>query len=76
MIKKFLSLLLVTALVQLASAAPAFARPQANKEARFTEKVHTSILKLGIGPKARVRLILRDKTKREGYVSEAGAVED
>jgi hypothetical protein len=73
MIKKFMSLLLVAVLAQAASAAPAPVRRQADKEAKLTEKVHARILKLGTGPKARVRLELRDKTKLKGYVNEAGA---
>lgn len=70
MFKKLLSLLLVTVLVQVASASPSGG--QADKEAKFTEKVRADILKRGIGPKARVRLKLRDKTELEGYVAEAG----
>jgi len=35
------------------------------------EKVKTEIRKLGTGPDAQVKLELRDKTKVEGYVSEA-----
>jgi hypothetical protein len=73
MMKKLFSLLLVIALVQTASAAPAGGRRQDDKEVKFTEKVRARILKLGTGPKARVRLKLRDKTKLKGYVSEAGA---
>jgi hypothetical protein len=73
MIKKFMSLLLVAVMAQAASAAPAPVGRQADKEARLTEKVRARILKLGTGPKARVRLELRDKTKLKGYVTEAGA---
>ncbi len=73
MIKRLLSLLLVMALAQTAAAAQAPAKTQADKDARHAEKVRAGILKLGTGPKARVRLELRDKTKLRGYVSEAGA---
>jgi hypothetical protein len=73
MFKKFLSLLLVAALAQTAALAQAPARPGADKEARQAEKVRAGILKLGTGPKARVRLELRDKTELEGYVGEAGS---
>ena len=73
MFKQFLSLLLVIALAQAASAATVPGGRQTDKEVKFTEKVRAGILKLGTGPKARVRLELRDKTKLEGYVSEAGA---
>src|SRR4051812_13191985 len=72
MFKKSLSLVLVFVLVQTAGAAPALAGTNAEKEARFAEKVKAKILKLGTGPDALVRIKLRDKTKLEGYVSEAG----
>jgi hypothetical protein len=74
MIKKLVSLFLVTtALVQTAGAAPAVGGRQDDKEVKFTEKVRARILNLGTGPRARVRLELRDKTHLTGYVSEAGA---
>lgn len=72
MLKKYLSLVLVALLVHVASAAPAFAKSKAEKEARFAEKVRVNILKLGVGPEALVRVKLRDKTQLEGYISEAG----
>jgi hypothetical protein len=72
MFKKSLSLLLVAVLVHTVSAAPALAGSNAEKEARFAEKVKANILKLGTGPDALVKVKLRDKTKLEGYISEAG----
>jgi len=71
--KKYLSLALVVLLLHAVSAAPAFAKSKAEKETRFAEKVKVNILKLGVGPEALVRVKLRDKTKLEGYISEAGA---
>ena len=56
-----------------AAAVPAFAVTKAEKEARRTEKVRTQLARLGTGKDARVRLELRDKTKLEGYISEASA---
>lgn len=73
MIKRLLSLLLIAASAQTAVAAQASGRPQADKDARHAERVRAGIRKLGTGPKARVRVELRDKTKLGGYVSEAGA---
>ncbi|HEV2860117.1 MAG TPA: hypothetical protein VGX48_03855 [Pyrinomonadaceae bacterium] len=73
MVKKFLSILLVFVLVHTSAAAQATAKTQADKDARHTAKVREGILKLGTGPKARVRLELRDRTKLEGFVGEAGA---
>ncbi|HEX8887593.1 MAG TPA: hypothetical protein VF779_00340 [Pyrinomonadaceae bacterium] len=72
MFKKLLTLALVAVFVHTSSAAPALAGTNAEKEARFAEKVKANILKLGTGPDARVHVKLRDKTKLEGYISEAG----
>lgn len=70
--KKFASVMLSTLLLQ-AAAVPAFAKTNAEKEARRAEKVRAQMAKLGTGKDALVRIELRDKTKLEGYVSEAGA---
>ncbi len=72
MLKKICSAVLSALLLQ-AAAVPALAGTGAGKEARRAEKVRTQLAKLGTGPDARVRLELRDKTRLEGYVSEAGA---
>ena len=72
MFKKVCSVILSALLLQ-AAAVPAFAATSAEKEARRAEKVRTQLAKLGTGTDARIRLVLRDKTKLEGYVSEAGA---
>ncbi len=72
MFKKVCSLVLSALLLQ-AAAIPAFAATSAEKEAKRGEKVRAQLAKLGTGTDARIRLILRDKTKLEGFVSEAGA---
>ena len=72
MLKKICSAILSALLLQ-AAAVPAFAGTSAEKEARRAEKVRTQFAKLGTGPDARIRVELRDKTKLEGYLSEAGA---
>jgi hypothetical protein len=72
MLKKICSVALAALLLQSA-AVPAFAKSDAGKEARRAEKVRTQLARLGTGEDARVRLELRDKTKLEGYISEAGA---
>ena len=72
MFKKLCSVVLSALLLQ-AAAVPAFAAASAEKEAKRAEKVRAQLAKLGTGTDARVRLILRDKTKLEGYVSQAGA---
>lgn len=72
MLKKICSGILVALLLQ-AAAVPTFAKTNAEKDARRAEKVRTQLSKLGTGRDARVSLELRDKTKVEGYLSEAGA---
>ena len=72
MFKKVCSLVL-SALLWQAAAVPAFAATSAEKEAKRAEKVRTQLVKLGTGSDARIKLILRDKTKLAGFVSEAGA---
>jgi hypothetical protein len=72
MLKKICSALLAALLLQ-AAAAPAFANTNPKKEAERAEKVHAQLSKLGTGRDALVRVELRDKTKLEGYVREAGA---
>src|SRR5205814_3633047 len=74
MLKKMITLTLVTLLAHAGGALPsAQARAKAEDEARFTAKVRASVLKLGTGEQARVYVRLRDKTKLVGYVSEAVA---
>ncbi len=72
MLKKLCCVLLSALLLQ-AAAVTAVAATKAEKEARRAEKVSTKLAKLGTGSDARVKLVLRDKTKLEGYISEAGA---
>ena len=69
MFKKIVSFILVVLLMQTSVA---LANPNAEKEAQRAEKVRASLLKLGLGPDARVEIKLRDKTKLAGYVSEVG----
>ena len=71
MLKKICSVALAALLLQ-AAAAPAFAKSAAEKESKRVEMVRAKLSKLGTGSDARVRLELRDKTKLEGYIGEAG----
>jgi hypothetical protein len=72
MFKKVCSVVLSALLLQVA-AIPAFAATSAEKDAKRAEKVRTKLAKLGTGSDARIKLELRDKTKLEGFVKEAGA---
>jgi hypothetical protein len=72
MLKKICSAILATLLLQ-AAAVPAFAKTNAEKDAQRAEKVRTQLSKLGTGTDARIKVELRDKTKLEGHLSEAGS---
>src|SRR5262249_53458047 len=50
---------------------PTFAASKEEKQAQRIEKVKAGILKLGVGPDARVALKLRSDVKLAGYISEA-----
>ena len=71
MLKKICSVAL-TALLLQAAAAPALAKSAAEKESKRVETVRAKLAKLGTGSDARVKLELRDKTRLEGYIGEAG----
>ncbi|MBS1792180.1 MAG: hypothetical protein JST85_31025 [Acidobacteria bacterium] len=72
MFKKLLSLSLIALLTNLAGLTPAYASSKEVKHAPFAEKVKASVLKLGSGESARVKVKLLDKTKLEGYISDVG----
>ena len=72
MLKKIFTVI-ISALLLQAAAAPAFAGTSASKDAERAEKVRAQFAKLGTGKDALVRVELKDKTKIEGYLSEAGA---
>ncbi len=72
MFRKILSVALAGLLIQLAYAYPAFAATNSKKEIERAEKVRAGIARLGTGTDARVKIKLKDKTKFEGYISEAG----
>jgi hypothetical protein len=73
MFRKLVTLLLVALLLNLAGVRLAYANSKEEKEARFAEKIKANVFKLGTGESTRVKVKLRDKTKLEGYISDAGA---
>ena len=73
MFRKLVTLLLIAFLINLAGVRVAYAGSKEEKQARFAEKVKASVLKLGTGESARVKVKLRDQAKLEGYISDAGA---
>lgn len=68
MFTKILSAIVMIAVVGTGSIVPAAVSRGGDDNG---EKVRDEIRKLGTGPDAQVKLELRDKTKVEGYVSEA-----
>jgi hypothetical protein len=73
MFRKLVTLLLVAFVINLAGVRLAYANSKEEKQARFAEKIKANVLKLGTGESTRVKVKLRDKTKLEGYISDAGA---
>ena len=68
MLKKFLSLALATLLLQVVCSRSAFARSQQDKDAQLAPKMKEKILERGIGPKAYVKVRLKDKTEVKGNI--------
>ena len=71
MLKKYIILSLIVGMLNLSFAATSFANTNEEKKAATAEKVKAGILKLGVGPEAKVEVKLYDNTKIKGYVSEA-----
>lgn len=73
MFRKLVALLLVAMVINLAGARLAYADSKDEKQARFAEKIKANVLKLGTGEATRVKVKLRDQSKLEGFISDAGA---
>jgi len=71
MFKKILTMALAGLLIQAFCVQPISAATREEKQAHRAEKVRAGILKLGVGPDARVAMKLRDDMKLAGYISEA-----
>jgi len=71
MFKKILTTTLAGLLIHAICVQPVSATSKEEKLAQRAEKVRAGILKLGVGPDARVAIKLRDKVKLAGYVTEA-----
>src|SRR5574341_746197 len=73
MFRRTLTITLIASLIlSLALAPSALAKSKSEKEAEFAAKVKAGIVKLGVGPEAKLTVKLRDKTKLTGYVSQIG----
>lgn len=68
--KKYLTLLIASALVLATVSLPAAAK-QGDSQSSL-EKVRIKIAKLGIGEKAKATVFLKDGTKIKGYIAQAG----
>ena len=69
MFRKFISIAIIIALVNLAGIDSVFAKSNMEKELRLAAKVKENIEKLGTGEQAKVRITLKNKSKVEGYIS-------
>lgn len=71
MFKRILAAVLTGLLIQTLCLVTASATSKEEKQAQLVEKVRAGILKLGVGPDARVALKLRDRAKLAGFISSA-----
>ncbi len=69
MLKKYLVLLLIVLVFNLAGGGPVLAQTQDAKNAKLTQKIKTKITKFGTGEKAKVKVELRNQIKIKGYIS-------
>jgi hypothetical protein len=72
MLKRLARVVLAGLVLNFVCSAPVLAHGGQDKEAKRIAKVKKEIAELGTGPKAKVEVKLRDKTKRTGYVSAIG----
>lgn len=73
MYRKLVALFLVAVVINLAGVRLAYADSKEEKQVRFAEKIKANVLKLGTGESTRVKVKLRDQSKLEGFISDAGA---
>ncbi len=72
MFRKIVSLMLAVLLFTTANLNIAYARSNEERDARLAAKVKEGVSKLGVGKEAQVEVKMRNKTKLNGYISEAG----
>ena len=73
MFKRIIAAVLTGLLIQTLCLGTASATSKEEKQAQRVEKVRAGILKLGVGPDARVALKLRDNAKLAGCVSSSNS---
>ena len=69
--RTYLTCLLASVLVVTGISVPVSAQ-QSNSEAATLERIKAKVAKLGIGEKAKATVILKDGTKKKGYIGQAG----
>jgi len=69
--RTYLTCLLISVLV-VASISMPVAAQQRNSEGTSLDKIKAKVAKIGIGEKARATVILKDGTKKKGYIGQAG----
>jgi hypothetical protein len=63
---------LLASVVFVASLTMPVTAQQRNSEATTLDKVKAKVAKIGIGEKAKATVILKDGTKKKGYIAQAG----
>jgi hypothetical protein len=69
--RTYLTCLLASAVFVASLTMPVTAQ-QRNLEATTLDKVKAKVAKIGIGEKAKATVILKDGTKKKGYIAQAG----
>jgi hypothetical protein len=70
LMKTYLTCLLVSVLFVASISMPVVAQ-QRNSEATPLDKVKAKVAKIGVGEKAKATVILKDGTKKKGYIGQA-----
>ena len=70
--RKYLNCLLASALF-VASISTPIAAQNSNSDGTTVDTVKAKVAKLGVGEKAKATVILKDRTKKKGYIGQAGS---
>jgi hypothetical protein len=70
--RTYLTCLLASVLFVASTSMPVAAQ-QSNSEGTTLDKVKAKVAKLGVGAKAKATVILKDGTKKKGYIGQAGS---
>jgi len=70
--RTYLTCLLATVLFVASVSTPVTAQ-QSNSQGTTLDKVKAKVAKIGVGEKAKATVILKDGTKKKGYIGQAGS---